>query len=181
MADLLLDAFTDAERARFAKYVRKSDDCWIWTAGRYPGGYGSFYLRGRAHAASRVALAMSGVVVRPGDFVLHSCDNPPCVNPAHLRVGTPFENMTDKMSRGRHVVHHGEQNHAASITNAMALEIRRRFAGGQSRREIAESIGIRRSIVSDVIARRTFASVVDRRSSHAETMEPASAGREMRR
>lgn len=70
------------------------DDCWPWTGTRQPGGYGEI---DRQHA-TRIILGLE-----PGDprEALHTCDNPPCCNPAHLRVGTSQDNSDDMVSKGR--------------------------------------------------------------------------------
>src|SRR6187402_2793810 len=99
---------TPKAAARFAEKIDKTPgqgpdgECWIWTASKTHLGYGYFYLSGR-QAAHRVSWEISNNAKIPaGMFVLHSCDNPSCVNPGHLRVGTPKENVEDKISRGRH-------------------------------------------------------------------------------
>lgn len=74
-------------------------DCWEWQAYRYPSGYGHFQIRkGKWEYAHRLAYRLA---VGPlGKLhVLHSCDNPPCCNPKHLRLGTHQENMQDRVSR----------------------------------------------------------------------------------
>lgn len=77
------------------------DDCWPWTAGTDRKGYGVLGYQGKTHRAHRLALILSGTEVPAGACVLHSCDNPPCCNPAHLRVGTNYENILDRSERGR--------------------------------------------------------------------------------
>lgn len=79
-------------------------DCWEWTGSRTRNGYGRFKSRhSNALGAHRVMWEIANArEVPPGLFVLHSCDNPGCVNPAHLRVGTPADNVQDMVDRGRH-------------------------------------------------------------------------------
>lgn len=82
---------------------RGPDECWPWLAYRQPTGYGQFTVRkGEFATASRVALALT--VDRPlvlGEVACHSCDNPPCCNPAHLFVGTQLDNNADCRQKGR--------------------------------------------------------------------------------
>ena len=78
--------------------------CWLWTAEVSPKGYGRISVGGRAGAtlrAHRVIWELTYGPVPPGLFVIHSCDTPSCVNPDHLRCGTSFDNMQDKVRRGR--------------------------------------------------------------------------------
>jgi len=89
---------------RFAPKTRRSDNgCIEWTGARLPTGYGLFSLDGRMQRAHRVSYELSFGPIPDGLHILHSCDNPPCVNPAHLRPGTRTENMQDKAERGRNV------------------------------------------------------------------------------
>lgn len=91
---------------RFWKRVdrRSDDECWVWIGHQIePWLYGRFYLskaRGyiRAH---RYSYELNVGLIPDGMLVLHRCDNPPCVNPAHLRIGTHEDNMADKVARGR--------------------------------------------------------------------------------
>ena len=82
--------------------VRDPDDCWLWT-GAVSSGYGT--IRGddgKTKKAHRVALEIAlGRPIDPGKFVCHTCDNPPCVNPAHLYEGTAQDNSDDAVVRGR--------------------------------------------------------------------------------
>lgn len=79
--------------------VDKTGDCWIWTKARTPKGYGAYKDNQAAH---RIAWQLANNrSIPPGMHVLHSCDNPPCVNPAHLRLGTQLDNSRDMVERGR--------------------------------------------------------------------------------
>lgn len=77
------------------------DECWPWNRGRNKKGYGYFRKNGKYELAHREALRRSGVTVPDDKNVLHSCDNPPCCNPAHLRTGTQQENNQDMVDRQR--------------------------------------------------------------------------------
>jgi hypothetical protein len=101
--DLLV--LTEQEAARFWAKVDKSphpNGCWIWTAKLPRHGYGTFGLHGKSKLAHRVCYRNTRGPIPPGLDVLHSCDNPPCVNPAHLWLGTNADNVRDKMTKGRH-------------------------------------------------------------------------------
>lgn len=78
------------------------DGCWTWTACRTPLGYGKFAVRRRVQAAHRVAWELSYGAIQHGLFVLHRCDNPSCVRPDHLFLGSAKDNTQDMMRKGRH-------------------------------------------------------------------------------
>lgn len=114
---------------RFARYVKRgaADTCWTWTGRRNEFGYGTFSVRGKSRGAHRVALALSmGVDINAlGDqCVLHSCDNPSCVNPAHLRLGTPADNAADRDARSRRKAPRGAEHWKARLTEDDIRQIR---------------------------------------------------------
>ena len=89
---------------RFWERVDKTGDCWLWTGSLNATGYGTIGKGGRGNGiylAHRVSFELHHGPIPDGLFVIHSCDNPPCVNPAHLRAGTSRDNMQDAISRGR--------------------------------------------------------------------------------
>jgi len=87
---------------RFWAKVDKTGDCWEWTGARFHHGYGLFYesasVRTRAHRFAYETLAGP---IPPGVLVLHRCDNPPCVRPEHLFLGTQADNVADMIAKGR--------------------------------------------------------------------------------
>ena len=143
------------------------DGCWLWTAAHHLRGYGRFYVCGRVWQAHRVVLALTGVVVPDDAVVQHVCDNPPCVNPKHLRVGTQSDNMLDSFAKGRSS-HVGELHPNARLTPTDVLEIRAAHrsscmapAGGSQARaglrsELAEKYGIRPKTVALIVGRERW-------------------------
>jgi hypothetical protein len=97
----------DADRPRvlerFWLQVVKTDGCWLWTGAIDSNGYGKFALPRpwRRVAAHRVSFALHNGELEPGKFVCHACDNPPCVRPDHLFLGTQSDNMRDMLRKGR--------------------------------------------------------------------------------
>ena len=87
---------------RFWDKVDKTGECWIWTASKNKKGYGRFGFGSRAQLAHRVSWLLSNGEIPDGMLACHTCDNPPCVNPSHLWLGTQKDNVVDMSSKGRH-------------------------------------------------------------------------------
>ena len=91
---------------RFWSMVDKSGECWLWNGPTGPGGYGSVHVPGKRspQRAPRVAWELTnGVPIPRRMLICHHCDNPPCVRPDHLFMGTPLDNMRDMIAKGRAV------------------------------------------------------------------------------
>lgn len=91
--------------------VGAPDECWEWKGSLVPSGYGSVRSKGRVVGAHRKAYEDAHGPIPGGLLVRHTCDNPPCCNPAHLIVGTAADNARDRTVRGRH--HTSGQTHCA--------------------------------------------------------------------
>lgn len=134
-----------------------SDRCIPWPFDA-ASGYGSLrLLDGVRVKASQAALILSGRPrpEPPNHYALHSCDNPPCVNPAHLRWGTQAENGEDMRVRDRSL--RGERQHRARLTEAQVRDIRSRdYSRLGSKAEAAEEYGVSRSTVIAVLQGRSW-------------------------
>jgi hypothetical protein len=94
-----------------------------------------------------------------GLVICHRCDNPSCVNPAHLFLGTHADNVADKMRKGRHRTnpHKGEDHRSAKLTQEQVLEVRRRFAvGGISKAALGREYGVTQTTIDHIILRATW-------------------------
>lgn len=146
------------EDERWAKFVTEGapGDCWEWQGCRSPRGYGVFSLHRpgfpKQVIASRAALIRAGVDIPQGMCALHTCDNPPCVNPGHLYVGSKKQNAIDCSNRGRHNKNGlGERHWASRYSDAEQREWAERSANGESYKSIARSTGASPSHISRVV------------------------------
>lgn len=149
-----MSAITLNERQliRFKKKFKVAgpDECWIWTGSKQHFGHGECRIMNGKTAAHRVAWVLAGNEIPDGLCVLHKCDNPPCVNPAHLFVGTRGDNSRDMLAKGRNVAPRGERCAAAKLTSQQVLEIRRRF-GQESAINLGRVFGINRRTVYKLV------------------------------
>lgn len=129
--------------ARFWVKTERVDGCLVWTGARTPAGYGRVCFEGQMELAHRVAWRLARGPFDPRLDLLHSCDNPPCVDPDHLRLGTDAENVDDRRERGRSARMPGASNGRAKLTAADVLEIRDAYtSGGTSYRKLAARYGV---------------------------------------
>jgi len=145
MSDKTLIQWTDALKERFWGYVAigAPDECWLWKAGVFSNGYGQFRVGEKKVKAHRVAFEITfGRSVGFGLIVCHSCDNPPCCNPAHLSEGTHATQDREHKRRGARnlLVKRGEENGAAKLCAGEVLEIRALVQSGKTLRGAAWQI-----------------------------------------
>jgi hypothetical protein len=86
---------------RFWPKVQKTSGCWRWTASGTLDGYGQLRMKGVRYYAHHLSVIFSGREIPQGSIVMHHCDNPPCVRPDHLFVGTRSDNQKDSFTKGR--------------------------------------------------------------------------------
>ena len=111
----------------FWKKVDKAGDCWIWQGNWFIRGYGALRVNGKQVYAHRVAWELTYGLIPAGLNVCHHCDNPPCVRPDHLFIGTQSDNLHDAINKGR--LNNSGENHGMSIlTTAQVREIRKIYA-----------------------------------------------------
>lgn len=124
--------------------------CWVWQGARFPNGYGQLKL-GRVNNGAHVVSweLANNRAVPAGLVVRHICDNPPCVNPEHLVIGTHQDNSDDQVARSRQC--RGSRNKASILTEGQVLEIRRLCSAGHLQRDVAATFGVNPRTVSAIM------------------------------
>jgi hypothetical protein len=133
------------------------DDCWEWQGTRQSYGHGLLSVAGKNLKAHRISYEIHVGPIPAGLIIRHRCDNPPCVNPAHLEVGTRQDNVHDRDSRGRHWALSGEEHNMARLTWADVDEIRSLAARGESKTGLARRFGISRTHVYRIVLNKSWA------------------------
>ncbi len=138
-----------AERFAEAYMPEPMSGCWIWIGSVKPAGYGQFTWNGRQGYAHRFSWELHNGAIPCGLYVLHICDNRPCVNPEHLFLGTHTDNMRDAAEKGRnkYPVYYGEESPRALLTEQQVLKI---FVDGRTRVKIAQEYGVDRTTISAI-------------------------------
>ena len=143
--------------ARFSEGL--PDECWLWVGSKNAAGYGVFSFRGRMRIASRIMwLRTYGAI--PNLLVCHSCDNPACVNPGHLWLGTDLDNANDREAKGRGKPGTrpiGMKHWASKLTDDDICALRSDSASAD---DLANRFGISKQQVKNIKARRHWSHVV---------------------
>jgi hypothetical protein len=124
--------------------------CMEWVGLKDKDGYGRMFDQGRNARAHRVSYEMTKGSIPSGMVVMHTCDNPPCVNPDHLKCGTHAENNADRAAKGRNGDQNGERNNNSKLTEADVLYIR---SCNRKNADIAKEFNVARSLITMIINR----------------------------
>lgn len=133
--------------------------CWKWNSTTGADGYGLLWFNGSYTRAHRTSLYVFNGVNPTGAFVLHSCDEPLCVNPEHLRVGTHKENMKDMVERGRVAKPFGEKSPTAKLTKNLVLAARILRAYGFPIKVLAEKLCVHPTTLSTALRGITWSHI----------------------
>lgn len=139
--------------------VDRSGDCWSWRGGHNNHGYGQFCIDNKKVLAHRTAYAYFYGMPTAGMDLCHRCDNPGCVNPAHLFVGTRRDNMRDASTKGRMKrpgANKGEKNPRAKVAVSDVPLIRASRAAGETLRVIGIRYGISKSQVHSIASGKAW-------------------------
>lgn len=162
-----------AVAAFWSKVDRLSpEECWMWTASRTAsGGYGQVCWKRRPQRAHRISWELTHGPIPDGLLVLHHCDNPPCVNPAHLWLGTDADNIQDCVRKGRknpatgdrsgsrrhpERVPRGSGSGMSKLTEADIPAIIAARVDGESIRSIATRLGVTKTTIGSVLSGKSW-------------------------
>jgi hypothetical protein len=179
---------TESDSSRFWKKVEKSERCWTWMGNKGRGGYGQFRVGSKMVRSHRFSWMEVHGSISEDLFVCHTCDNPSCVRPDHLFLGTAADNSNDKVAKGRqaqgdntiyrkypekrmigdknpsrsHPESHprGERHGMAKITESDVLKIREMYATGEhTQRNLAKQFGVTQTLVHFIVKRLKWAHI----------------------
>lgn len=147
---------------RFFRKVQKTESCWLWTGNKRRLGYGSIQEGGKGSptlSAHRLSYRIHKGEIPEGMVVMHSCDNPSCVNPDHLSVGTYKENTADMIAKGRKrtVAPLGVGNGKAKLNESLVQYIRQN--PHKSHAALARELGVGANAIRGVRIGRTWSHV----------------------
>jgi hypothetical protein len=147
--------------ARFWAKVEKTDGCWLWRGAKSSGGYGCIGWDGKIVGAHRASWLLRHGIIPGGLHVLHKCDTPACVNPAHLFLGTNLDNMKDRNAKGRCRSRGlpGDRAARRKLASVDVIDIRAMVADGVQQKDVARIYGVHKATVNDLVLRKTWASI----------------------
>lgn len=128
--------------------------CWEWNGTRSAENYGSISVGNKTRLTHRLAYETWVGPIPEGNVVRHKCDNPPCMRPEHLEVGTYRDNTQDMIERGRSAWH--KSSHLAKLSWAKVREARLLASEGRSARELAEDFGVGYTTMCRVLSGKTW-------------------------
>lgn len=150
------------ERIEERSHPEPNTGCWLWMGAVGPGGYAVARGLSSGTMVHRHAWSVAnGKVIPRGMVIRHRCDQPACVNPAHLLLGTHADNMRDRDERGRNRQPCGTGHYRAILTPDLVHAIRQRRATGESIRAIAVVTGVTRGAVKGVVSGQNWRHVVE--------------------
>jgi len=139
----------------YSKFIVNSENgCWEWTDHRLAKGYGILKVNDTNKVAHRISYEIHIGPITEGMIICHHCDNPPCVNPSHLFMGTHKDNVIDKKSKGRDII--GEKNGRSKLTEKDIPVIRRLLSNKVRQIDIAKQFALAHRTISAINTGHTW-------------------------
>lgn len=156
---LVLMSSQEAEIFFWARVEIVEFGCWVWLRGTNRSGYGIMRLNNQHHICQRFAWLLTRGEIPNKLQVLHKCDNPPCVRPDHLFLGTMADNQRDKIEKGRQWRPIGSLNVKAVLSPDDVLRIRSELVSGANRSAIAKKNNVSESTIYRIQSKNIWKSV----------------------
>jgi len=163
------NSFRQRSKTQFQKFWEKvllddDDKCWEWRASKSRKGYGNFYLsighsKSKHCLAHRMAWKLTYGDIPEGLQVCHHCDNPGCVNPGHLFVGTNRDNILDAKKKGRLANRKGEKHPGAKLNEDKVKRIRELRKRGYTLERLGKIFGVDMSTIGYIVSRKLWSHV----------------------
>lgn len=139
------------------KYI-KCPDCWIWIGAKNGKGYGSTWIGNKVALAHRAMFEVHNGPIPPGMLVCHRCDNPACINPEHLFLGTNSDNLQDSKRKGRQNLNRAKGSSAskAKLTENQVLYAYNSVLKGKTMVSIAKELAVQKQTIHAIARRNTW-------------------------
>lgn len=140
--------------------IGRPEECWEWRGHRGTEGYGVITACGQPWRAHRLSWIIANGDIPKGMCVLHKCDNPPCVNPKHLFLGTRIDNSKDKVAKGRQVHLRGELSGNSKLTDEQVIAIRMAYSNSAiTQNQLAKKYRVTEENIKHIIDGKTWCHV----------------------
>ncbi len=138
--------------------VKEIDECWEFNGFRNSDGYGRIGIRGsKTDSAHRVMYKLHKGEIPEGMVVMHACDNPPCCNPSHLKLGSQQENIEDMVAKKRLVNKFGEDSHLSKLTKEQVKEIISKYTGAKGEKaKLAREYNVCQTTINNILTGKSW-------------------------
>ena len=155
-----MDFITDKHKRKIKKQtIIGKDGCLLWSGYKDKNGYGIMNMKSKNRKVHRVVYYLTFGSIPDGMFICHTCDNPSCINPDHLFLGTPNDNVQDMVRKGRGRIggkpHPGQKNGMSKLTNEDVLFIRKNYKTIKYK-EIAKMFGVSISCIQRICLNKSW-------------------------